>query len=212
MHMSDNHIQQITSYVGCRLGDFPQTTYLGLFLSPTKLRIQLFSPTIAKIDQYLAGWQSSLQNPMGHLILINSVLDSHLNYIMSVVQLPKGAGHKLNQRRRGFLWFSKDVAPGARCLVPWDTVLGSKSVGGLSIQDLMLFNTCLQLKLIHRLYTSYCSSYGVRVRCHACLASLTSDLPGPQWASLRSLLPIYRAISTCEVYDGKSTSFWYDVL
>jgi hypothetical protein len=92
---------------------------------------------------------------MGHLILINSILDSHLNYIMSVVQLPKGAGHKLNQRRRGF---RKDVAPGARCLVPWDTVLGSKSAGGLSIQDLKLFNTCLQLKLIYRLYTSYCSS------------------------------------------------------
>jgi hypothetical protein len=84
MHTSDDHIQQITSSVGYRLGDSSQT-YLGLHLFHIKLRLHLFSPTIAKTDKYLAWWQASLLDPMGHLILINSILDSHLNYIMSVV-------------------------------------------------------------------------------------------------------------------------------
>ena len=31
------------------------------------------------------------------------------------------------------------------------------------------------------------------------------------WAMLRSLLPIYRAITTVILGDGASTSFWHDV-
>jgi hypothetical protein len=68
MHLSSDHIQQITSSIGFRLEGFPQT-YLDLPLSPTMLCLHLFSPTIAKIDKYLAGWQSSLLNPMGRLVL-----------------------------------------------------------------------------------------------------------------------------------------------
>lgn len=67
----------------------------------------------------------SLLNPMGHQILINSVLGRHLNYIMSVVQLPKWGVRKLDQHHRGFLWSGKYVAPGSRCLVPWARCLGA---------------------------------------------------------------------------------------
>lgn len=152
-------VQQITSFVGCWLGDFPQN-YLSLSLSPTKLCLHLFAATIAKTDKYLARWHASLLNPTRCLILINFVLDIHLNYIMSDVQLPKGAIKNFDQRRRGFLWSGKDVAHGSRCLVPWEMVLRSKPVGGMGVRDLKLFNTCLHLKFIHRLHTSSCSSWG----------------------------------------------------
>jgi hypothetical protein len=62
----------------------------------------------------------------GCLVLIKSVRDIHLNYIMSIVQLQKGAVKKLDQRRHGFLWTGKDIVRGSRCLVPWDTVLERK--------------------------------------------------------------------------------------
>jgi hypothetical protein len=135
MHMSREHTQQVPSTVGCRIEGFPQT-YLGLPLSPTKLRLHHFYPTIAKIDKYLAGWQASLLNPMRCLVLINSVLDGHLNYIMIVVHLPKGVVKELDQCRRDFLWSGKDSSSGSRCLVSWDTVLEAKNFRGLGVRDL----------------------------------------------------------------------------
>jgi hypothetical protein len=41
---------------------------------------------------------------MGRLVLINSVLDNHLNYIMSDVKLSEGTICIIDQCRRGFLW------------------------------------------------------------------------------------------------------------
>jgi len=43
------------------------------------------------------------------------------------------------------------------------------------------------------------------------MASLEGGLHGHHWDSLRELLPIYRAITTVDIGDGRSTSFWYDV-
>jgi hypothetical protein len=76
-----------------------------------------------------------------------------------------------------------------------------KNSGGLGVRDLERFNNCLHLKLIHHLHTLSCSSLGVWVHYCVYLASLTSDLPGAHWASLRSLLPLYRAITTCVIHD-----------
>jgi hypothetical protein len=39
-------------------------------------------------------------------------------------------------------------------------VLESKNAGGLGVRDHEWFNTCLHFKLIHRLHTSSCSSWG----------------------------------------------------
>jgi hypothetical protein len=105
---------------------------------------------------------------MGRLVLINSVLDSHLNYIMSVVHLPKGAIRELDRCRRDFLWSGKDNTGGSWCLVSWDMVLEAKNYGGLGVRDLELFNNCLRLKLLHRLHTSSYSSWGAWVRRHIC--------------------------------------------
>jgi len=43
------------------------------------------------------------------------------------------------------------------------------------------------------------------------MASLEGNLEGSHWDSLRDLLPIYRAITTVAVGNGRSTSFWHDV-
>jgi hypothetical protein len=113
---------------------------------------------------------------------------------MSVVQLPKGVVKKLDERRRGFLWWGKDVSHGSQRLVQ-DMVLESKNTGGLGVWDLKLVNTCLHLKLIHRLNTSSCSSWGAW--CAATAPHLSSKP--------------HRVITTCIVHDGKNTSFWHDV-
>ena len=157
IYMDEPTVQQCVSLLGCRCEGFPQT-YLGLTLSLTKTRLSTFVPYTAKTDKYLAGWQAALLNPMGRLVLINSVLDSQLVYIMSSLQLLSGFVKKVDSKRRSFLWSRKDSCSGAKCLVAWDDVCSDKGEGGLGVNDLMTRNTCLLLKLLHRLFIAMGSS------------------------------------------------------
>ena len=61
---------------------FPQP-YLGLPLSIHKLPLSAFSPNIDKADGRLGAWQATFLNKMGRTVLINSVIDSQLVYLMS---------------------------------------------------------------------------------------------------------------------------------
>jgi hypothetical protein len=97
---------------------------LGLPLSNEKLKLSAFSPLIAKTDKYLSGWQASLLNPMGRVVLVNTVLDSQLIYTMSVLLLPQGT---IDCRHRSFLWTGEDRAHGAQCLVAGKMYVSQKS-------------------------------------------------------------------------------------
>jgi len=157
MNMADEAARLCTSLLGCRLESFPQV-YLGLPLSNEKLRLAAFDPYIARADRYLASWQASLLNPMGRTVLINAVLDGQLSYLMGAIPLLQGFIQKIDQRRRSFLWTGDREAHGSNCLVNWDTVCNSRQQGGLGIRDLNVQNSCLLLKLIHKLHTSQPSS------------------------------------------------------
>jgi hypothetical protein len=50
------------------------------------------------------------------------------------------------------------------------------------------------------------SSWASWVRGRVCLATLTGDLSGNHWMTLRALLPLYRSITTCSIKDGWSTA------
>jgi hypothetical protein len=209
IHMDEPTVQQCVALLGCRREGFPQT-YLGLPLYLTKTRLSTFISYMAKTDKYLAGWQAALLNPMGRLVLINSVLDSQLVYIMSSQQLLPGFVKKIDNKRRSFLWSGKDSCSGTKCLVAWDSVCSYKGEGGLGITDLMTRNTCLLLKLLHRIFTAMGSSWASWVRGRVCLATLTGDLSGDHRMTLCALLSLYRSITTCLIKDGRSTAFWFD--
>ena len=130
---------------------------------------------------------------------------------MMSVPLPPGVITKIDKRRRSFLWTGEGDANGASCLVTWDQVRKCRDQGGLGIKDLAVQNICLLLKLLHKLHSEIQTSWGAWVRRHICLASLTGDLLGAHWDSIRGLLPLYQAITTVTVGDGQSTSFWQDV-
>jgi len=210
MHMDDEYASQCVAALGCRCEGFPQV-YLGLPLSCEKLRLSAFDPYIAKADRYLAGWQASLLNPMGRTVLINSVLDGQLGYVMGALPLPPGVIQQVDRRRRSFLWTGEGDARGASCLVAWDKVRDTKDQGGLGIRDLGIQNTCLLLKLIHKLFTAGQSSWAVWVKERVNLASFDGDLLGHHGGVLKELLPVYQAITTVAIGDGRTTSFWHDV-
>jgi len=184
---------------------------IGLPLSNTKLKLSAFTPFIAKANRYLAGWQASLLNPMGRTVLINSVLDSQLVYLMCALPIPPGTLAQVDQRRRAFLWTGEDTVSGASCLVAWEHVCADKEHSGLDILDLSLQNTCLLLKLLHRLHQNTGSSWASWVRRHSDLSSMQGEINGQHWSALQDLLPVYRAITSIHTGNGNTTSFWFDV-
>jgi len=155
--MDEETVAQCISALGCRREGFPQT-YLGLPLSNNKLRLSAYAPQIAKADKYLAGWQASLLNHMGRATLVNSVLDSQLVYAMCALAVPPGVIEQVDRRRRAFLWTDSDNANGAKSLVAWTHACDTKD-RGLGLKDTKVQNTCLLLKLIHRLHQSDDSSW-----------------------------------------------------
>jgi len=116
----------------------------------------------------------------------------------------------LEGKRRTFVWTGAEQASGAKCLVAWEQVCLPKESGGLGLKNLSVQNQCMLLKLIHRLHHPEASSWARWARQRINLATLTGDVHGAHWDSLRELLPLYRAITTVDIKDGTSTSFWDD--
>ena len=97
----------MATVLGCELSTFPQT-YLGLPLSPHKLRPFDFQPLISSFDKYLAGWKARLLSSGGRIVLVNAVLGTLPIYYMSSILLPKGVRELLDAKRRAFLWTGEE--------------------------------------------------------------------------------------------------------
>lgn len=203
--MAVDKVQQCISLLGCKRDSFPQV-YLGLPLSIHKLPASAFNTFIDKTDRYLAGWQASLLNSMGRMVLVNSVLYSQLVYAMSALSIPVGVLNIKDRRSRSFLWNGDNNTTAAKSLVAWERVCPSKDQGGLNIRILGLHNVCLLLKLLHHLYCSQESAWACWVRRRASVASLEDELSGEHWNVLCSLLPLYQATTIVDLGDGLDTS------
>jgi hypothetical protein len=210
LHMDSTTLQMCIDTFGCKVESFPQN-YLGLPLSTAKLPASVFNSYIDRTDSFLSSWQASFLNTMGRVVLINSVLDSQLVYVMSALCIPPTVIQQVDKRRRAFMWSGEPQTSSAKCLVAWEKCCTTKDLGGLGIKDFGTQNICLLLKLIHRLHCSENSAWGQWVRQHCNLATLRGDLQGTHWDMLRSILPLYQALTTVLVRDGSATSFWYDV-
>ena len=143
----------------------------------TSYRFQRSTSTL-KTDRYLAGWQAVLLNSMGRAILVNSVLDSQLVYAMSALSILVTVLHKMDRRRRSFLWNGDNTAFPAQSLIAWERVCPSKDQGGLGIENLCLQNVCLLVKLLHRLHCSSELAWAEWLRKHAFSATLEGELFG----------------------------------
>ena len=185
--------------------------YLGLPLSDAKLNLSAFTPLIARANKQLTGWQAMFLNPKGKQVLVNSVVDSAISYLMAAMLLPAETIESLDQKRRTFIWSGKDRTNGARCLVAWNQVCMPKEKGGLGVKDVAVQNQCLLLKLLHRLHHPANSAWAQWAREEVDLSILKGkNAVGPHWEALRSLLPLYQSITFVDVGDGRATDFWND--
>jgi len=151
MNVNDATAAQMATVLGCTLSSFPQT-YLGLPLSPHKLRPSDFQPLISSFDRYLAGWKARLLSTGGRIVLVNAVLGSLPIYFMSSTLLPKTVRDQLEARRCAFFWTGEDKCTGAKCLVSWERVCQSRDAGGLGIKNMEDMNHCLLMRFVHKLH------------------------------------------------------------
>lgn len=149
MHIPDEIASAMANVLGCPISTFPQS-YLGLPLSPHKVRVSDYQPLLSKIDRYLAGWKARLLSTGGRLILVNSVLSSLAVYHMAALLLPKTVIEAIDARRRSFLWTGEEKCHGSNCLVAWE-VCQDKICGGLGVTNLANQNHCLLLKIVNKL-------------------------------------------------------------
>ena len=212
IHVPEKTVSLCVQAIGCSRESFPQQ-YLGLPLYATKLPISNFNTYIQKADKFLSSWQADLLNPMGRGIMVNAVLDSILVYLMSSLQLPQTTIQAMDAKRRAFFWSADKnghCSPGS-CLIAWENLCCPREFGGLGVRDLGIQNICLLLKLVHRLHCPQSSAWAQWVQSRASICSLEGDLHREHWQTLRSILPLYQAITTVSVGDGRTCSFWYDI-
>jgi len=146
MNVPPDVASAMANVLGCTLSSFPQT-YLGLPLSPKKLRPADYQPLLDSFDRFLAGWKARLLSYGGRIVLVNAVLGSLPIYYMSSILLPKSVCEILGAKRRAFLWTGEDACSGANCLVAWDRVCRARECGGLGIKSLANMNHCMLMKL-----------------------------------------------------------------
>lgn len=88
MSLPQGTIAAMSRCVGCAVSSFPQP-YLGLPLSPNKLRVSDYQPLLDSFDRYLSSWKARLLDPEARLLLTKTVLSSLPVYWMSSLSLPK---------------------------------------------------------------------------------------------------------------------------
>jgi len=161
----------------------------------------------------LGAWQATFLNKMGRTVLINSVLDSQLVYLMSSLQLPPRNHLSDGQKKKGFplVWSKGRQGLTGSMLGGLDSGLQSKRTRWSRRPDIGIQNITLLLKLLHRLHCPSSSAWSQWVQERASLATLQGDVHGDHWHTLRQLLPLYQAITSVDIGNGKSTSFWDDV-
>jgi hypothetical protein len=147
----ENWGQQYAETFNCQVGIFP-IKYLGVPVSPIRLKVSDWLPLIEKGNKRLDVWQGGNLSIAGRSILISASLTNAPIYHMSVYLLPKSTISIMDKTRRTFFW------QGGRTkrkyhLIKWEIICKNMKKGGLGIKDLRKLNISLLCKWWWRLET-----------------------------------------------------------
>ena len=199
---------------GCAVSSFLQT-YLGLPLSPYKLRMSDLSTTIAKCDLHLSGWRGRSLPIGGRLILVNSVISAKFAHVMSACLLPASVIEAIDKRRRAFLWTGEETCTGGHCKVAWDEVCKPKKLGGLGVLSISSQNSALLSKTLSKLHSPSDAPWNLWFhRQYGWSDSRDLGYPHyldtPIWKSVVDGLASFRLHSSVSLANGRHTAFWLD--
>ncbi|XP_015167593.1 uncharacterized protein [Solanum tuberosum] len=129
-----NILQQ--SGFGC--GEFP-FKYLGVRLSTKKLTIMQWLPLVNKIIARISSWTAKKLSYAGRMQLVQSVLFGIQEYWSQLFTIPAKALKLIESYCRSFTWSGSNTIT-KRELIAWDKVCLPKSVGGMNLINIRMWN------------------------------------------------------------------------
>jgi len=129
-----NILQQ--SGFGC--GDFP-FKYLCVPLSTKKLTIMQWSPLVNKIIARISSWTAKKLSYAGRMQLVQFVLFGIQEYWSQLFTIPAKVLKLIESYCRSFTWSGSNTIT-KRALIAWDKVCLPKSVGGMNLINIRMWN------------------------------------------------------------------------
>ena len=214
-------LQDAAKSLLCKTGHIP-FTYLGLPIGGNLSRIQAWDPIIEKLSKKLATWKGKMLSIGGRITLIKSSISNLPLYYMSLFPIPKGVVEKINKITRAFLW-SGDMEKRSIPLVSWKLIQLPKSLGGLSIGNIIHKNLALLCKWIWRLFHDPSSLWSLVIRDKYkypqtfSISDLSIPSSGGPWRHIcAAIFNNTKARSIIingmrkNIGSGSSTFFWHD--
>jgi hypothetical protein len=148
--MEDEEQARVANMLNCQVGSLPMV-YLGIPVSDKKLGKGVFIGVIEKIAKRVPPWKGKLMSSGARLILSSSCLSSLPTYIMGFYLLPKGTPKAMDGVRSRFYW--RGAGEDFKYhMINWQAVCRPKDFGGLGLINSRVFNECLMVKWIWKLY------------------------------------------------------------
>jgi hypothetical protein len=176
----------------CEVTAFP-CKYLGIPLSPKRLRHADEQPLVDSVAARIPTWKSGLLTNAGRLLLTKVVLSAIPVHLSIACYLSEWAIKQIDKRRRAFIWAGTKLCSGGKCKVAWPVVWRPLELGGLGLIDLHFFGYALRLRW----------KWLARTNQNSCWASL----PSPRERMVDAMCD---ASLSVVVGDGANTLFWTD--
>ena len=141
----EDMITEVQQAFHCQVTTFP-CKYLGIPLSPKRLRHADEQPLVDSVAARIPTWKSGLLTNAGRLLLTKVVLSAIPVHLSIACCLSEWAIKQIDKRRRAFIWAGTEICSRGKCKVAWPVVCRPLELGGLGVIDLRLFGFALRLR------------------------------------------------------------------
>ncbi|PKU73489.1 Putative ribonuclease H protein [Dendrobium catenatum] len=128
-------------------------TYLGIPISPKRLKATHFQPLLSKISALLAGWKNNFLSFAGRVQFLKFTITNSIAYWIRGSIIPKGCCDTINKLCSKFL-FHNNLVERKLHLIPWSKVTIPKDAGGLGIPSIEALYFGVFCSIIGRFYNN----------------------------------------------------------